>query len=132
MNTWESEALERLNRVEVSMQDLLQASALVHELPEDQRDFEGRALVMLRLFPGQPDKCQVVEYRLQAMSSLLSERALPGWATPPSEDGAVLISEPVFQAAATQPIVMSNGRPAFAADAFVKRVLELAPAEGSA
>lgn len=132
MDSWESEALERLNSVAVSMQDLLQASAQVHELPEQRRDFEGRALVMLRLFPGEPDKCQAVEYRLQAMSTLLSARALPGWATPPSEDGAVLISEPVFQAAATQPIVMSNGRPAFSADAFVKRVLELAPAEGSA
>jgi len=132
MDSWENEALERLNSVEVSMQDLLQASAQIHELPEEQRDFEGRALVMLRLFPGQTDKCQAVEYRLQAMSELVSRGALPGWATPRAATDVFEIAEAVWLATASERLLMLDGRPAFASDAFVRRVLEMAPSEGSA
>jgi hypothetical protein len=122
----------RVNSVRVSAEDLLLASDEVHKLPAQDRDWEGRAHLLARLFSGESDKAFAIETRLSAMSKLIASGSLPYWCHPTDADGATLIAEPVFVAAATEPILFSEADAYFNEAAFVERVLELADEEGHA
>lgn len=93
----------RVNSVHVSAEDLLSASEEVHKLPAEDRDWEGRAHLLARLFSGEGDKAFAIETRLSAMSKLIASGSLPHWSRPMGADGAALIAKPVFIAAATEP-----------------------------
>lgn len=121
-----------LNAVVVSVNDLLVASETIHALPENDRDWEGRSIAMVRLFKGAPLKAMAVECRLRAMSRIVESGALPGWAMPPSSDGAVSIAEPVWSATATEPLVVEEPEAYFDRAGFLTRVLLLAESEGNA
>jgi hypothetical protein len=122
----------RINAVHITLDDLLFASEEVHKLPPDDRDWEGRAHLMARLFSGEPDKAFAVDARLTAMARLIRAGALPGWTLPTAPDGSVQISEPVFLATATEPLILREHDASFERQSFVTRVLELAKPDGCA
>ena len=122
----------RLNAVRIEVGDLLLATREVHKLPPTDRDWEARLHLMVRLFPGEPDKGLAVEHRVQAMDKLLMSGVLPHWATPEQPDGAVLVAEPVWKAAAHEPLLLRKRDAYFEKESFLERVLSFAEPDGSA
>lgn len=121
-----------LNAVAVTVADLREAGEAIHALPLENRDWQGRAMAMVRLFKGQPNKSMAVECRLTAMSRMLQSGTLPGWSMPPSSDGSVNVAEPVWIATATEPLVLEERDAHFDPASFLNKVLLLAKAEGNA
>ena len=121
-----------VNAVKVTVEDLLNATDEVHKLAPDDRNWEGRLHAMTRLFKGQPRKAMSVEYRLVAMSCLLEDGILPGWATPTSSDGSVQVAQAVWEAAASEPLIVEDPEAYFDKHSFLQRVLSLAEPEGHA
>jgi len=110
----------------------LLATREIHKLPQNNRDWEGRAILIVSLFHDEPDKALAVNFRIQAMNNLVSSGSLPGWATPEQADGSILISEPVWKAAACEPVIIGKHDASFDKEAFVDRVLSFAEPEGHA
>jgi hypothetical protein len=122
----------RLNSARVEIEDLLLATSEVHKLPVNDRGWEARLHLMVRLFPGESDKPQAIECRIDAMNELLTSGALPGWAMPLQPDGSILVSEPVWKATASEPLLLDEHNAFFDKESFVKKVLELAEPNGHA
>jgi hypothetical protein len=124
--------LERANRAIVRKQDILRfvQELVKREAPSD-RDFEARAILLARIYRD-PDVAMAIEFRMEALARLMDGNNPKGWTLPPGQDGAVLTAEPVFAAAAMQPLIEVNGRPAFERAAFFNKVLELASVDGNA
>ena len=123
---------KELNAANVTVGDLQLASDAVHQLPPEDRDWEGRLHAMIRLVPGNPDKGLAIEYRLVAMSRMLEAGVLPGWALPQAPDGSMLVSESVWAATATEPLILEEREARFDHAGFLSRVLSLAGPEGNA
>lgn len=123
---------ERVNAAIVTKEDLLRVTEAVHNLPENERDFEGRTIQMIKMFPKQSDKCMAIDLRIMAMDEMIGLGTLPGWALPQQEDGSFLIAEPVWIAAATEPLVFTEKEAHFNPKTFLERVLSCATPEGQA
>jgi hypothetical protein len=126
------EMAARLNAVRIDVEDLLNATAAVHKLPPEDRDWEGHLHLMARLFKGNPDKGLAVAYRIQAMGRSLESGKLPGWTMPKQPYGSVLIAEPVWKAAAHEPLLLRNRSAHFDEHGFLDRILSYAEPEGDA
>lgn len=123
---------DELNKIHITIEDLLFVSEQVQKLPKKDRDLEGRTHLMVRLFKGEPDKSMAIEYRLTAMSELITSGSLPHWALPVDESGATNIAEPVWFAATTETLIFEKYRVYFEPSSFIARVLALAEPEGNA
>jgi hypothetical protein len=124
--------LEELNSISITLEDLRRATDEVHKLAPGDRNVEGRLFTMARVFKGQPKKGLAVEFRLVAMTRMLEAEVLPGWVLPKQPDGSVAVSEPVWLATASEPLVPGPDEPTFEQKSFLARVLSLAEAEGNA
>ncbi|MDD5058276.1 MAG: hypothetical protein PHQ60_10410 [Sideroxydans sp.] len=122
----------RLNSAHITIDDLLFVTEEVHKLPPEDRDWEGRLHLTVRLFKGEPDKALAIEKRLVAMSALIDSGSLPHWALPEAPDGSVKIAEPVWIAAATEPLLLTERDTYFEPTSFLERVLSLAEPDGNA
>ena len=122
----------QLNSVRITIDDLLFVTEEVHKLPPEDRDWEGRLHLMVRLFKGEPDKAMAIEKRLVAMSTLVASGSLPHWALPEAPDGSVNIAEPVWLATATEPLLLTERDAYFEPESFLERVLSLAEPDGNA
>jgi hypothetical protein len=124
--------LERVNCTAVSKSDILQFVKELAKREAGDSDFEGRAILLARFHSGNPDKAIAIEFRMEALARLLGGTEPKAWTLPPLPDGAVPTSEPVFAAAAVQPLIEVGGRPGFERSAFFAKVLELASVGGNA
>ncbi|MHB1609859.1 MAG: hypothetical protein ACYCXX_14750 [Acidiferrobacter thiooxydans] len=127
-----SNVAARLNATRVTADGLLLASSEVHKLPLEDRGWEDRLHLMARLFKGEPEKGLAIEYRLMAMSTLVASGTLPHWALPEAPNGSVHIAEPVWLAAATEPVLFKEQKAFFEPKCFLKCVLSLAESDGHA
>lgn len=123
--------IARINTVQISADDLLLASDEMHKLSPEDRDWEGRTHVVARLFKGEHHKAFAVQSRLEALASLISAGALGRWA-PEGNDGSHLIAEPVFIAAAREPILFTEKDPFFEPTSFLAAVLSHSESDGNA
>ena len=125
---------KRLNSTVVSKYDLMRANEEVNKLSKDERDFEGIAITIARLYSGTTDKAQAIYFRMEALARLLEscDGKLQPWALPKQDDGAVLTSEVVFAVAAVQPLVSKDGELTFERASFMENALGLAEVDGEA
>lgn len=122
----------RLNTERFSADDLLEISDLVHELPPESRNWEGRMFSLAKRFPNQHYRLMAIDCRLTAMAELIEKNALPLGVLPQAEDGSHSVSEYVFGAAALEPLLMRGNDPFFEPQSFLRRVLELSDTDGKA
>jgi hypothetical protein len=130
MDEGSMKVLERVNRTSVTKNDILQFITELANREADDRDFEGRTILLIRLQRGNPDKVLSIEFRMEALAQLFGGAEPKAWTLPPLPDGAIPTAEPVFAAAAEQPLIEVDGRPAFERDTFFAKVLELAAVAG--
>ena len=121
-----------LNSVAVSVEDLVLASDEVHHLPPEQRNWEGRTTCVARLFEGQHYKAFAVHSRLQAMAALITSGKLPQAFVDEMGDGGRMVAEPIFMAAAKEPILFTEEAPFFNAESFIEAVLRHSGVDGHA
>jgi hypothetical protein len=121
-----------LNSVAVSVEDLVLASHEVHNLPPEQRNWEGRTTCVARLFKGQHYKAFAVHSRLQAMAALITSGKLPLALVAEMSDGGRMVAEPIFVAAAKEPILFTDKEPFFNAESFIEAVLRHSGVDGHA
>ena len=121
-----------LNSVAVSVEDLVLASDEVHHLPPEQRNWEGRTTCVARLFEGQHYKAFAVHSRLQAMAALIISGKLPQAFVDEMGDGGRMVAEPIFMAAAKEPILFTEEAPFFNAESFIEAVLRHSGVDGHA
>lgn len=124
--------LEQINEVEITIDDLLDVAEEVHKLAPEDRNWEGRAFTMARMFKGQPHKAMAIDSRLTAMSEIIESGSLPGWALPKTKDGSVGVAEPVWRATAKEPLILEGNQTTFNKESFLNRVLSYAEPEGHA
>jgi len=123
---------ESINSIEITIEDLLEATEAVHQLPPEDRNWEGRAYLMAMMFKGQPHKAMSVDSRLTAMSAMIESGKLLGWALPDQDDGSHSVAEPVWQVTATEPLKFVDNQPCFDEPSFLEKILSCAEAEGNA
>jgi hypothetical protein len=123
---------ERINNVIVTADDLIEFSDEVHALPEEDRNFEGRTFLLVKKYKGNADKAMAVDLRMKAMSAIIKSNELPGWAMPIQPEGYQMVSEPVWQAAAEQPLIFDERDAYFDKEKFLDRILSCAKPEGVA
>ena len=122
----------RVNSVVINHHELIEVTEEIHKLPEADRDFEGRAVLLITMFTGEPDKAMAIDLRLKAMSKIIDSNTLPGWSMPKQPDGSQMVSEPVWIAAAEEPIVFVDGTACFDKSKFLERILSCTDPEGIA
>lgn len=124
--------IARLNAERFSADDLLEVSDMVHTLPPEARNWEGRMFLLAKQFPRQHHRLMAIDYRLTAMSELFAKNVLPLGVLPQAADGSHTVQTCVFEAAALEPILVRDNEPFFEPSSFLKRVLELSDADGKA
>ena len=122
---------KRLNAVTITKEDLLLVTQEVHKLPPDKRDWKDRLQLMNRLFNGEQYKVLAIEERIVAMSALISKGDLPGWVVPDENDGAMKIAEPVWMAAASEPLLFKETGAYFETTKFLDYILTIAEPDGN-
>ena len=120
----------RLNAVPVSAEELLRTAAAIHRLPVEHRSWQARARCAVELFGREGDKAYAVTARLEALRQLVDAGGLPEDFAPTAASGARLLAEPVFEAAAREPLVCAGAVCSFARDRFVAAALSYARLEG--
>lgn len=115
--------IETVNQVSVSKEELLEiVDQLEHERPDEDAFYKALAVVA-DLHPGDHKKVSAIMFRMEALSQLLVSEGSTGWTLPVS-DGRVLTEEPVFAAAANEPLIVNGKRVEFERTSFFRRVLE--------
>lgn len=117
--------LNRINNTPVSKNEIIEILTDVHYLNEEERDWEGRAITIIRLHEGEPDKAQSLLIRIEALVRLVEREGTSGW-TLPLPNGAVATQDCVFSAAGVEPLVEKAGQLEFEREAFFTRALEFA------
>lgn len=128
----ELDMIARLNSERFSADDLLEISDAVHDIPEENRGWEGRMFLLAKRFPRQHYRAMAADYRLTAMSALIAKNGLPHGVLPQAPDGSHMVGECVFEAAALEPILIRGNEPFFEPESFLRRVLELTEVDGKA
>ena len=127
--------VERIWRTQVTTDDLRMGLEALNDLPqEDRRDLTARALCLFRVFDGEPDlasKTAAVDWRFEALARLSHRPELRAWSIPPDHMGKMMISETVLEAAAAEPLISVDDRPAFDPECFFKRLLALSGTDGT-
>lgn len=114
--------LARFNRSRFTGDDLLRYSNTVAEMREDDEDaddgFTTLAIAGVRAFPKDADRAHAATVRMEALARLMRDVNLEPWIKPGAEDGASMLSRPVFEAVARCPLTAVNGRAGFDAVEF--------------
>lgn len=125
--------IDRINRVAVTKEEVLEFVRETSELAPELRDYTGFSLTAIQLHPGNVDKVGALMFRMEALTRLIASPAMKGWTYPEALDGATWTSEPVFAATAVEPLIIDQeGQPAFEPESFSRRVLELAEVDEEA
>jgi len=124
--------IARLNSERFTASELIEISDEVHSMPEEDRDWEGRIIFLARYYPNQRYRAMAADERLTAMAYLISSEVLPLGVMPKAPDDSYTISEAVFEAAASEPLLLRGNKPYFEPESFAKRVLEFSEIEGKA
>ena len=125
-----ADLIARVNRADVSKNDLLLFSGEVHKLPSHERDWEGRVICAIGFFDGDSDKAMAAMWRMEALAKLIESGVLANWSRPCDDGDAQMTAEPVFLAAATEPVLFTGKGAIFDSDSFLKAVLEYSEVEG--
>ena len=99
--------------------------------PEDRKDIGARAVCLIRMFGENEVSARVaaIDWRFQALARLSTRPEFRNWSLRGC-DGASKIAITVLEAAATEPLIELEDRPAFDADSFFKRLLAITEEEG--
>lgn len=99
--------------------------------PIKHRELIVSALRKLQRGDGSPNKLDAVYLRLFAISEIVQSNILPQWSTPSKDGSKLMISEPVWLAAAREGLVYENGSVSFSSTEFVNNLIHYTDIEGN-
>ncbi|MEK6407709.1 MAG: hypothetical protein AABN34_12155 [Acidobacteriota bacterium] len=118
-----STLLKRINSTPVSKEEIFEVLTEIHELDEEERDWEGRAITIIRLHSEEPGKAESLQFRIEALARLITNEGTSGW-TLPLPNGAVATQHSVFSAAGVEPLIKKDGQLEFDRERFFEKALE--------
>lgn len=95
--------LMRLNAVTITAKELLDVGREHSRMVDagTERDWETTMFATVRVFKGRPNHAHAAHTRMQALSRLMTTENFSGWSeAAPGGDGMVMVSRPMFEAAA--------------------------------
>lgn len=123
----DEEWLARFNGQQFVGDDLLRYSDMVNELRDPNDDgkghFETQVFAGVRTFHRNADRAHAAQVRMEALASLMTRVNLQPWVVRSTDEGAQMLSRPVFEATAKCPLVARHGRPAFDPESFQRFVI---------
>ncbi len=127
LETSDQKLLREINSTKVTLEDIIKVVKHLKTMPAGERGFEGTAIATSILFPRKHAKGQAITFRLGALAHLVTSLPLSGWVIEQSDnDSPFWTSAPVFAAAATQPLILSNGQLRLDPQRFKDAVIALA------
>jgi hypothetical protein len=135
--------IDRANAAPLDPQLLKDMLTCLDEMPEEQRsDMTGRGIGLIRFLEERVKAQQPMErasiliafeFRMEAMVRLREHPQYAAWAVRANKQGDPdFINEVMLEAAASEPLIERDDRPAFEPSRFFQRALELAESEGRA
>jgi len=133
--------LASVNRTKVKPELLIEVLRMHAAMaPEDRGVFEARIVRVFELLkrrglrgPKITSVATAIDFRLTALARLEHDAALRGWSVPRQQPGVSSISIEAMTAAAEEPLIEdAEGKAAFDAGRFRRRVLANAQPEGRA
>lgn len=119
--------LERFNAPDFTGSDMLRYANMVAEMrvPEDNArgHFETQTHAGVRVFARDPHRAHSAQVRMEALADLMAKVNLEPWIQPSSEEGASMLSKPVFEAVARCRLIDVDGRPGFDAAEFQHHIV---------
>ncbi len=119
--------LKRFNRQTFQGEEILRYSNMVAQMRDPEDDgkghFETQAFAGVKVFAKNADKAHAATVRMEAFAHLMTRINLEPWIHPSTDNGAHMISRPVFDAIARCPLIEVNGRAGFAPDEFQKLIV---------
>lgn len=123
--------LERISKVSVSSAEMIEfAVAMAAQVDPAGRTHEARTLWLVQRHRGHPEKACAIEFRMQALSRAFEHGRIAGWTLPGDEEGGIPTHHAALAAAASEPLILVDGRPGFDRRSFLERVLMLANPSG--
>jgi hypothetical protein len=127
LETSDQKLLREINSTKITTEDIIKVVKHLQTMPTGERGFEGTAIATIMLFPRKHAKGQAITFRLGALAHLVTSLPLPGWVVEQADrDGPFWTSAPVFAAAASQPLMLSDGQLRFDPQTFKDAVIALA------
>jgi hypothetical protein len=134
---------DRANTAPLDAQLMKEMMTCLEQMPEEQRaDMTGRAIGLINFLEerlGTQDSMErasiliAFEFRMEAMVRLRDDPQYKAWAVRADKRGDPdLINEVMLEAAASEPLMEMEERPAFEPRRFFRRALELAESVGRA
>jgi hypothetical protein len=124
----DAHVLKQINENPPTKEQMFAYVKACSELAPDNRVFERHVITWAQLFPDKRAQGYSAVFRMEALARMMSDDPLPGW-TEPNDDG-LLTHQAIFAAAATEPVVMKNGKVTFDRAAFIKRAFQAAKKAG--
>jgi|GEM_PF-216548 len=117
---------ERINKIPISKDEFLKVIKARADLGNVEFGIENYAPILFDVFDkDKMDEKQAVFFRLMALKMIIDKEEFPDDWVWKSEDESLMITEPVFVAAATQPLVVRGNNLVFEQTSFFNRVREL-------
>ena len=117
---------ERVNKIQISKDEFLEVMKARADLGNVEFGIENYAPILFDVFgKDKMDEKQAIYFRLIAFKMLIDEEEFPDDCIWKTEDESVMIAEPVFVAAATQPLVVRGNNLVFEQTSFFNKVREL-------
>lgn len=117
---------ERINKIPISKDEFLEVIKARADLGNVEFGVENYTPILFDVFgKDKMDEKQAMYFRLIAFKMLIDEEEFPDDWILKSEDESVMITEPVFAVAATQPLVVRGNNLVFERTSFFNKVKEL-------
>jgi hypothetical protein len=117
---------DRINKIPIRKDEFLEVIKARVELGEVEPGIDNYVPILFDVFgEDRMDEKQAMYFRLEALTILLDEETFPDdwvWKT---EDERLMVTQPVFEAAATQPLIVRGNNLVFERTSFFNKVKEL-------
>lgn len=123
--------LRRISAVPVTQVEMVEfAVAMAAQQDPAGRSYEARTMWLVQRYRGHSEKACAIEFRMQALARVFERGQIEGWTLPGDATHGIPTHHAALAAAAAEPLILVDGRPAFDRRSFLDRVLQLADPNG--
>jgi hypothetical protein len=125
MSKGDNKVIKRVNDSPLTQEGIFKFLEAIEKLDHDDHGFEVYTITAVQIFKGNSDKAFSAVTRMQALSKLLSNEELPGWAKSKKPDGSVELSGNIYVAAGTVPLIEGKNNFEFGKDELLRKAFQI-------